>query len=307
MNYLQNNIMQDELQRLKKNDFSVKNFQKKNEDLTPFQLVIIFIILLIMLVFIIYKIGYIILINKASNSEIRGKAFNYEEKENNKQNKDNKINIEDFMISISYAENLEDLILNSFFYNENKGFYIDIGEFGPERTSTTKYFYLKGWNGMNIKPLNYQYKELIKSRPNDININYYMENNILKKFVFNGLNNINNTFIKLSDVFNEFIPKNMKIHFCKINMKENVRQILLGIDFKKYSPVIFSIKSNTVGYYNYESYEYILIKNDYIFIYQYEDVRYYLKNNYGYLNQIIPSLDEIIKVFKDKINKSELI
>ena len=107
-----------------------------------------------MLVFIIYKIGYIILINKASNSEIRGKAFNYEEKENNKQNKDNKINIEDFMISISYAENLEDLILNSFFYNENKGFYIDIGEFGPERTSTTKYFYLKGWNGMNIKTLN---------------------------------------------------------------------------------------------------------------------------------------------------------
>ena len=307
MNYLQNNIMQDELQRLKKNDFSVKNFQKKNEDLTPFQLVIIFIILLIMLVFIIYKIGYIILINKASNSEIRGKAFNYEEKENNKQNKDNKINIEDFMISISYAENLEDLILNSFFYNENKGFYIDIGEFGPERTSTTKYFYLKGWNGMNIKPLNEQYKELIKSRPNDININYYMENNILKKFIFNGLNNINNTFIKLSDVFNEFIPKNMKIHFCKINMKENVRQILLGIDFKKYSPVIFSIKSNTVGYYNYESYEYILIKNDYIFIYQYEDVRYYLKNNYGYLNQIIPFLDEIIKVFKDKINKSELI
>ena len=208
MNYLQNNIMQDELQRLKKNDFSVKNFQKKNEDLTPFQLVIIFIILLIMLVFIIYKIGYIILINKASNSEIRGKAFNYEEKENNKQNKDNKINIEDFMISISYAENLEDLILNSFFYNENKGFYIDIGEFGPERTSTTKYFYLKGWNGMNIKPLNEQYKEIIKSRPNDININYHIEDNILKKYIFQDYNNINKTFNKLSDVFNEYIPKN---------------------------------------------------------------------------------------------------
>ena len=289
---------------------------KRKVTLNNTQKIIIFLITLFFLFFICYKVEFSIYIAKENikipnfskyfsviNSENLTNNFNLQENIINKT----QISYETLLIQNSYSIYLEDLILNSFFYNENKGFYIDLGEFGPEKTSTTKYFYLKGWNGMNIKPLNYQYKELIKSRPNDININYYMENNILKKFIFNGLNNINNTFIKLSDVFNEFIPKNMKIHFCKINMKENVRQILLGIDFKKYSPVIFSIKSNTVGYYNYESYEYILIKNDYIFIYQYEDVRYYLKNNYGYLNQIIPFLDEIIKVFKDKINKSELI
>ena len=160
---------------------------------------------------------------------------------------------------------------------------------------------------MNIKPLNQQYKELIKSRPNDININYYIEGNIIKKSIFQGSNNINNTFNKISDILNEYIPKNKKIHFCKINMKENIRKILLGYDYDNFGPIIFSIKNNSTRQYNYESYEYILNKNDYSFIYQYEDDRYYLNKKYEYLNEIASSLDKIIKEYKERINKSEFI
>ena len=43
----------------------------------------------------------------------------------------------------------------------NKGFYIDLGEFGPQKTSTTKYFYLKGWSGINIEPLRKEYENLL--------------------------------------------------------------------------------------------------------------------------------------------------
>ena len=284
---------------------------KRKVTLNNTQKIIIFLITLFFLFFICYKVEFSIYIAKENikipnfskyfsviNSENLTNNFNLQENIINKT----QISYEALLIQNSYSIYLEDLILNSFFYNENKGFYIDLGEFGPEKTSTTKYFYLKGWNGMNIKPLNEQYKEIIKSRPNDININYHIEDNILKKYIFQDYNNINKTFNKLSDVFNKYIPKNKKIHFFKINLKDDVRKILLGYDFWNFRPNIFCIENNNNGTYNYESYEYILIKNDYSFIYQYELDRYYIDKRCKGLEERVDFIDGLIQFYKSKKN-----
>ena len=300
-------MFQEESQKLKKDDSEIISIDK-SEDLNIYQLTIIFLIVIIMVIFIIYKIGYIIFLNKIKTN----KSFEniqisnmYQREENNihqnfldNQKKKNILNIEDILLSLSYSKNLEDLILNVFFYDVKNGFYVDIGDFGPSGTSATKYFYLKGWNGINIKPFNEQYENLIKIRQKDININYKIKEKYGKKFYFEDINKKNITYKQISEILNKYIPKNKEIHFCKIDIKNDTRKILFGYDFKNYGPKLFCIENNNT----YDSYEYILNKNNYSFIYQYEFNRYYIDNKNSDLKKRVNSIDEIIQIYKNKVS-----
>ena len=308
-------MKQYEILELKKQYFSRNKFKKKIE-LNLNQKSLIFLILIFMLTFLLYKILYFILIiienknSKPPKQNINMENIPLNQKTNQEiNNKDKNGNItkyinEDIIIPISYSKNLEDLILNSLFYNIKNGFYIDIGNFGENKTSATKFFYLKGWSGMNIKPLNDEYNELINKRPKDININYYKGGKMKTKFFFQGYNDTNHTYHKISDIFEDYLPKKKVIHFCKIDMKKDVRKILLGYDFENYRPKIFCIETNN-GTFTYEIFEYILNKNDYSFIYQYEMDRYYLDNKIINLKERVGYIDGIIQAFKAQ-NKNDI-
>ena len=71
---------------------------------------------------------------------------------------------------ISYAQNREDVLLNRLFRGKNSGFYIDVGASHPELFSVTKYFYDKGWNGINIDPISKNIALFNEQRPRDINL-----------------------------------------------------------------------------------------------------------------------------------------
>ena len=62
-----------------------------------------------------------------------------------------------------------EIILYIVFHDVEKGFYIDIGANDPIKESITKEFYKNGWHGINVEPVPYLYKLLLKYRPNDIN------------------------------------------------------------------------------------------------------------------------------------------
>ncbi|MBR3622824.1 MAG: FkbM family methyltransferase [Selenomonadaceae bacterium] len=70
----------------------------------------------------------------------------------------------------SYAQELEDLILFSALRNVEKGFYIDVGANDPTNISVTRFFYNRGWNGINIEPQPAIVKILEEERPRDINL-----------------------------------------------------------------------------------------------------------------------------------------
>jgi len=60
---------------------------------------------------------------------------------------------------IHYSQYGEDVFLDAYFPNVNKGFYIDVGAYHPRQCSNTYLLYMKGWRGLvidaseNIKPL----------------------------------------------------------------------------------------------------------------------------------------------------------
>ena len=52
----------------------------------------------------------------------------------------------------------------------------------PNIISVTKAFYLRGWNGINIKPQGKEFDELEGIRVKDINLNYYMSGKFKNKY-----------------------------------------------------------------------------------------------------------------------------
>jgi hypothetical protein len=157
---------------------------------------------------------------------------------------------------------------------------------------------------MNIKPLGEQFNELIKMRPRDTNINYYLGGKFKKKYFFQESNEINSTYNHISDLFKDYIPKNKIIEFCKVDMKDDVRKILLGYDFENYRPKIFCIENSNNKTITFDSFEYILNKNGYSFVYQYEIDRYYIDNKEIKLKEKSEFIDEIIQAYKNKIRKN---
>ena len=74
------------------------------------------------------------------------------------------------MSFISYAQNFEDVMLWRAFQHVERGFYIDVGANDPTIDSVTKAFYEVGWHGINLEPLISHHADLVRDRPNDINL-----------------------------------------------------------------------------------------------------------------------------------------
>lgn len=72
---------------------------------------------------------------------------------------------------ISYAQHNEDILLFALLHDVKKGFYVDVGANDPVKDSVTKFFYDRGWNGVNIEPIPTLFKQLAEARPKDVNLN----------------------------------------------------------------------------------------------------------------------------------------
>jgi FkbM family methyltransferase len=69
-----------------------------------------------------------------------------------------------------YSQFYEDYILSYVFRDVAKGTYVDVGAYDPDTGSVTKYFYLKGWRGVNVEPNPEHLAALQKGRPEDANL-----------------------------------------------------------------------------------------------------------------------------------------
>ena len=71
---------------------------------------------------------------------------------------------------ISFAQNLEDIRLSRAFEGQEAGFYIDVGACHPIYHSVTRYFFLRGWRGVNIEPQGDMIELLRLDREGEINL-----------------------------------------------------------------------------------------------------------------------------------------
>ena len=195
----------------------------------------------------------------------------------------------------SHAPDFEDFILFYIFFDMQKGFYIDVGANHPKIFSVTKSFYDRGWHGINIEPLPDKYKLLAKFRPRDINLNlgagkfvgsanlkiigtFGQRSTLFYERNVNSSELINIKIQTMSNICKKYVPKGIKIDFCKIDVEGSEKNVLLGYDFINYRPKVFCIesyKTKEKEFPYYKNWEYILISNDYNFAFEYGLNRFY--------------------------------
>ena len=193
-----------------------------------------------------------------------------------------------------FSEYYEDLILYLILFDIKNGFYIDVGAYDPIKVSVTKSFYLKGWRGINIEPQPGKIELFQKDRPDDINlqlavgerkgkVTFYIDDqcsSVEEKYSKNYTNKTVVEMDTMSNICKSYVPEGTKIDFCKIDVEGGEKNVLLGYDFINYRPKVFCIESTIPRSQklNYELWEYILINNDYSYIYSQGVNRFYVDN-----------------------------
>lgn len=73
-------------------------------------------------------------------------------------------------MSISYAQNFEDVLLWRALHSVTDGHYVDVGAHDPDLSSVTRWLYEQGWRGINCEPVDEMFTKLVARRPEDTNL-----------------------------------------------------------------------------------------------------------------------------------------
>jgi FkbM family methyltransferase len=165
---------------------------------------------------------------------------------------------------ISYAQNLEDVMLWRTLKHIREGFYIDVGAAWPEIHSVTKAFYDHGWTGINIEPNPHLHQELCQARPKDVNLNLAIseEASTSRFYVIEntGLSTLDRQIAQrharegfayqvqtvhtqpLTDICSKHCHKKT-IHFLKIDAEGCEKMVLASLDLDSIRPWIIVVES----------------------------------------------------------------
>jgi FkbM family methyltransferase len=226
-----------------------------------------------------------------------------------------------------YAQFYEDYILGYVFKDQKTGFYVDVGANDPDKSSVTKYFYLAGWRGINIEPIPELVGKLNQSRPEDTNKGVAISDRPGALTFYEGLHDASGLstlsakiaashrakgfeFTKiripvttLNAVLDEHAKGKPEITFMNVDVEGFEKQVLSGIDFKRYHPRVIMAESTAplTEVATHQAWESILIDNGYIFAMDDGLNRYYV---HGSQESLLPKFIEAdFCVRRDKLAK----
>lgn len=167
---------------------------------------------------------------------------------------------------ISFAQNLEDVVLWRALGHLNSGFYVDIGAGWPEHHSVTKIFYDAGWHGINVEPSPDLFCELNEGRERDINLQALvgLQNQNEVPFYYipgTGLSTISASLaqshmqrgcaiqcrtlpmLTLKEIFLRHCPDCKDIHFLKVDTEGSEKDVLEGNDWNRWRPWVVLVET----------------------------------------------------------------
>jgi FkbM family methyltransferase len=169
---------------------------------------------------------------------------------------------------ISYAQNLEDVMLQRIFSNVERGFYVDIGACDPVQDSVTYAFYQRDWSGINVEPHLGFFKLLQLNRPRDINLDKLVSNQAgALDFVQvdgAGISSVSNQVITRANDLGFNVSQIRKetttlqaiaqqyclgrtVHFLKIDVEGHEANVIAGADWTNFRPLVLLVEAVVEG------------------------------------------------------------
>jgi FkbM family methyltransferase len=166
----------------------------------------------------------------------------------------------------SFSSAGEDMILRHLLGSDKmNGFYVDVGAFHPTLFSNTYFFYLNGWQGINIEARPGSKTLFDKVRPRDINLEigisgehgtmtYYFidEDSPMNSFSRDFLQQsemlgqvqkeISIPTIPLADVLERHLPDGQTIDFMNVDVEGHDFEVLESNDWKRFRPRIVVVE-----------------------------------------------------------------
>ncbi len=212
---------------------------------------------------------------------------------------------------VSYAQNLEDVMLYRALKYIEHGFYIDVGAGHPVDISVTKAFYDRGWRGINFEPEHEYFRLLEQERSEDVNLNVavgdYQGEAILYEATGTGLSTMERTSADLAagagfSVCQITVPCTTlaavcrereigTVHFLKIDVEGAEKVVLDGCDFGAFRPWIIVVEANEPNSTRdvSEVWEPLIVSKGYDFVYYDGLNRFYLAEEHPELRQSFAS------------------
>lgn len=215
---------------------------------------------------------------------------------------------------ISASLHMEDVIMYHVFREAKDIFYIDVGSNDPIFGSDTKLLYdTRNARGINIEPQQCFIDMCNRERTRDINlctgvgaedgvIDLYVSGNprlvgmlstVVPKVaaeVHYEKKKVSIPMTTLKKICEQYIAKEQKISFLKIDVDGFEENVLLGADFKAYRPQV--VVAEAVFDHDWE---YILLENGYHFVYEYGVNRYYVADECSELDEKFVPMLELVK------------
>jgi FkbM family methyltransferase len=156
---------------------------------------------------------------------------------------------------ISLSQFGEDKFLEAYFFNQQSGFYVDIGGFHPYMYSNTYLFYRKGWRGIVVEPNPDNIAAFQRARPRDIILQLAISKqegtaSFSKQGACSGIDDETHVYkddarreskiaVKtrpLAAVLEENLPKNTAIDFMSVDCEGHDRMVLESNDWSRFRP-----------------------------------------------------------------------
>ena len=229
----------------------------------------------------------------------------------NLQNIYKKIILQDKYYSFSGV----DIVLKKIFYQQEKGFYIDVGCQNPIKNNNTYLLYKKGWEGINIDLDKDNINLFNSARPKDSNFNKAISSDIKnvelyfyhKKSPINTIDKKTSDFQKAkvtsikkinTDTLDNIILnskyKNHTFDLLSIDVEGHELDVLKGFDLDKYSPKVIVVEYLDLNVSKLEI-KNLSIEN----VLNSEIYKYLISKNYILVNSIYCDLVFVNKNFRD--------
>ena len=214
------------------------------------------------------------------------------------------------MTFLTYAQNLEDVLLWRALKDVPAGFYIDVGANDPVEHSVTKAFYDAGWRGINVEPMPSYHAVFERERPRDINLAVACgaadgQITLYDTPSVNGWASTDATTAAahraegvdvvevqvplrtLSGICEQYVDG--PVHFLKIDVEGFEGEVLKGMDLRRWRPWVLVIEATLPNSRatNHASWEHLVTGCDYHFAYFDGLNRYYVAGEHRELQDVL--------------------